>query len=297
MNHQSQCIPCFLRRVLQIAGLVTSDEWLHRKILAEVMQDLARFDDKSTPAEVMHDVFRRTAKALGTADPFTAEKARWKEEVLANAETIRARVSSSDDAFLQALTLSLVANAVDDELLQGLTLKTILERPVDQPVESDNLDEFQASVGAAKSILFVHDTVGELFFDRLLIEELLRAGGADPEAGPGRVTSVVRHQPILGDATREDAVDFGLDQVAHIVDTGVDGLGLPLTECSEEFREVFRAADVVIAKGQANYQTLEAEGRTPGGGEKEVWFLFRVKCPVMARKLAASIGELLIESN
>jgi len=297
MNHQSQCIPCFLRRVLQIAGLVTSDEWLHRKILGEVMQDLAHFDDKSTPAEVMHEVFRRTAKALGAADPFAGEKARWREDVLGNAETIRASVQGSDDALFQALTLSLAANAIDDELLQGLTLKTVLESRSEAPVESDNLDEFVSSATAAKSILFVHDTVGELFFDRLLIEEILRAAGDDPEAGPDRVTSVVRQQPILGDATREDAIEIGLDQVAHVVDPGVDGLGLPLTECSEEFREIFRAADLVIAKGQANYQTLEAEGRAPGGEEKEVWFLFRVKCPVMARKLAASIGELLIESN
>lgn len=297
MNHQSQCVPCFLRRVLNIAGLVTSDEWLNRKILGEVMQDLAHLDDKSTPAEVVHDVFKRTAKALGTVDPFAEEKARWKEDVLANADSIRARVRSYDDPFVQALTLAIAANEIDDELLANRTLKGILARPEGDVVDSDNLDEFVASVEGAKSVLFIHDTVGELFFDRLLIEEIIRARGGDPGDGPSTVTSVVRAQPVLGDATREDAVEVGLDKVAHIVDPGVDCLGVPLTECSSEFRETFRSSDLVIAKGQANYQSLEGEGRTPDGEEKEVWFLFRVKCPVMARSLAVQIGDLLIESN
>lgn len=292
MNHRPHCIPCLLRRVLRTSNLVTSDDWLLRKILAEVMGEIAHVDDEATPAEVMHDIFRKTAKTLGAADPFQEEKKRWKEEILTNVSTIRSMVTGGGEPLVQALKLALLANEIDDELRQGLNLKRLLRAFETKDFEPENLDEFQASVTGARSILFVHDTVGEIFFDRLLIEEILKVAGTGC-----RVTSVVRRQAILGDATAEDAGEFGLNEVSTIVDPGLDCLGLPISECSTEFRETFASSDLVLAKGQACYQTLEEEGRTPDGHEKEVWFLFRVKCPVMAKQLAAEIGDLMLESN
>jgi hypothetical protein len=293
MNHSPHCIPCVLRRVLSMSNLVTADEWLQRKILGETMVALAHADDTSTPPEVMHGVYRRTARTLGSADPYAEEKRRWREEILANAASIRERIAGAPDPFAAAVTAAIAANVVDDELREGTTLKRLLGE-IDQ-AELDPgpiIDELRDSVRGAASILFVHDSVGELYFDRLLIEEMLRAGP------PGaRCVSVVRSANALGDATREDAVALGLDEVAEIVDPGLECLGLPISECSAEFRELFRQSDLVVAKGQAAYQTLEADGRTPDGNEKEVWFLFRIKCPVMARQLAASIGDLFLERN
>lgn len=292
MNHRPQCIPCFLRRVLQIASQVTADDWLQRKVLGEVMKDLAKVNDKSTPAEVMYEVFRRTAKTLGNPDPFAGEKKRWKEEVLANADTIRSRIATAADPLLQALKLSIAANEIDDELRQGFTLKGLLEGIDQRHFEPESLGEFRAAAAGAGSLLFVHDSTGELFFDRLLIEELRRL--AKPEC---KVTSVVRSHPALGDADREDAVDVGLDQLGEVVDPGLECLGLPISECSTDFRERFKKAELIVTKGQACYQTLEGEGGNPDTQGMEIWFLFRVKCPVMAQKLATSIGDLVLERN
>lgn len=293
MNHSPSCIPCFLRRVLRMANLVTQDEWLHRKILGEVMADLDRHDDKSSPPEVMHGVFRRTSRTLGNPDPYLEEKKRWKEEVLANVESIREKLRNAPDPLVQALKLSIAANEIDDELREGFSLKGLLDEIDSARLAGESSpDDFREAVRRSRSILFIHDTVGELFFDRLLIEQMARI------AGPGcKLTSVVRTQHVLGDATREDAVELGLDGIAEIVDPGLECLGLPISECSAEFREVFNSTELVVAKGQACYQTLEGDGRAPDGEEKEIWFLFRVKCPVMAKQLAAGIGDLLLERN
>ncbi len=292
MKHAPHCIPCFLRRVLTMSALVTDDEWLHRKILGETMVDLAHVDDKSTPPEVMQDVFRKTAKTLGSADPYQGEKKRWRQEVLANVESIRKRVEGADDPFAQALTAAIVANVVDDELREDTTLKGLLGQIEGARLDPDAVDEFRESVRGATSLLLIHDSVGELFFDRLLIEQMTRLASEEC-----RVTSVVRTASVLGDATREDAVAMGINEVAEILDPGLECLGLPLSECSAELRDRFRDSDVVVAKGQAVYQTLEADARGPDGREKTIWYLFRIKCPVMARELAADIGDLFLERN
>jgi hypothetical protein len=275
-----------------MANRVTADDWLHRKILAEAMADLVPTDPKASPPEVLHGLFRRTARTLGNPDPYSLEKKRWREELLANAESIRKRVEDAQDPLLQALKLSIASNELDDELREGFTLKGLLEGLDRLSLDADQVEDFRQRIVGLASLLFVHDTVGELFFDRLLIEQILRVA-----ASGCAVTSVVRTSAVLGDAAREDAEALGLDAVATVVDPGLDCLGLPISECSAEFRQTFKEAKLIIGKGQAVYQTLEAEGRTPDGVEKDIWFLFRVKCPVMARKLAAQIGDLLLERN
>ena len=275
-----------------MAHLVTPDDWLHRKILGEVMMDLAHLDDKSSPAEVMQEVFKRTSKTLGNPDPFLQEKKRWKEEILGNSEAIRKQLKQAPDTFLHTLNAAIAANTIDDELHEDFNLRGLLESIDSLTLDSDIVEEFKESVAGAKSVLFVHDSAGELFFDLLLIEELKSIAGANCQ-----FRSVVRTTHMLGDATAEDAVEVGIDKIAEIVDPGLDCLGLPISECAAEFREVFKESDLIIAKGQATYQTLEGEGRTPDGHEKEIWFLFRVKCPVMAKQLAAQIGDLLLERN
>src|SRR5690606_39674032 len=97
MKNGPECIPCCLRRILQVSRLVTADEWLHRKILDEAMPELARVDELSSPAEVVHAAFKRAAKTLGDPDPFAPEKRRWVEETVGNIELFRESIQASPD--------------------------------------------------------------------------------------------------------------------------------------------------------------------------------------------------------
>jgi uncharacterized protein with ATP-grasp and redox domains len=281
-----------LRRVLIAADRATSDEWLHRKILGEVMLDLARVDEMSTPAEVMHAATRRTARTLGVADPFAEEKRRWIEETTSNADWIRSVVRNAPDPFGEALRLSLAAGIFDCEfrgdIVRNFSLKSLVDGYREVPFSPDSVEEFRQATRAAEKILFVHATAAELLFDKLLIETM----GKPPES----VVSVVREAPVLAHATREDALAVGLDRVAAIVDPGIDCLGLPLNACSESFRAVYRAADLVVAKGQACYETLEGKDSRPAG-KQEVFFLLRVKCAVMARHLGVAVGDCVLEAG
>ena len=291
MNNRPECIPCCLRRLLHAADRKTADEWLRRKILAEIMQDLSRVDEVATPAELMHGVARRTTKALGVSDPYADEKKRWIDETTSNAAWIRSVVEQKPDRLLAALHLSAAANVLDCELRQdfvkGFSLKSLV-RDFDQvPFAIDNVEDFRLAVQKAENVLFIHDAAGELFFDRLLIERLEKPRDA--------VFATVRECPILADATKEDAAAVGLGEVATVIDVGIDCLGVPLNACSQAFREHYAAAEVVIAKGQAAYETLEGDDLRKDGVPKEIFYLMRIKCTVMARELGGAVGDAVLE--
>lgn len=293
MNNRPECLPCCLRRVLRTAEKSTPDEWLHRKILAEAMQELARVDDKATPAEVIHTVSRRVGKTLGVSDPYAEEKRIWLGDTLANRDWIESAVKGSEDPLLAALHLSAAANILDWELRheivsKNFSLRTLVEGYASVPFVRECLEEFRTAVAGAQKVMFVHATAGELAFDRILIELF----GKPREA----VFSVVRDHPILAHATAEDARRAELELTGEIVTPGTDCLGIPLHFCSAEFREHYRTADLVVAKGQACFETLEGkEARVEGEEEREVFFLLRVKCALVARHLGASVGDCVLE--
>lgn len=285
MKVRPACVPCCLSRVLRTAEAVTRDEWLHRKLLLEIMGEFSRCECDSTPAELIRDLFRRAAKTLGTHDPFEGDRKRVGEEVRAVEDRIRQMVRSEEDPITAAVVLAARANRNDPDMGTDFDLRGLLAEGTSQAPPMDTIQDLKKDLAGAKTILYVHDGAGEIIFDKILIETIRDAAG--PEAAP-RILSVVRRVPILADATAEDAEQVGLDAVAQIVDPGVDCLGLPLTQCAREFMEEYQKADLVIAKGQANFETLEGENRG-------IYFLLRVRCDVVADHLGARPGDLVIE--
>ncbi len=295
MKHRPECITCCLTRVHRAAGLVTEDEWLHRKILSDSMQELCDVDDLLSPAELVHEIFRRASKALGVSSPYAAQQKKWVEGVCGSEDSIREVLAGSGDPFLAALRLSTAANLIDCELpeqfQEGFSLKTILEMQKSfeegAQLAIDKSEDLRQAVGDASRILFVHETAGELFFDRLLIETF--------EREPSDVVSVLRSGPSLASATREDALAVGLDKVATLTDPGIDCRGILLDSSSDNFQEEFARADLVIAKGQASFETLEEVSGDGSNAQKRFFFLLTVKCGVIASELGVSPGDCVVE--
>ncbi len=275
--------------MLATAQRITDDPWLHDKVLAQSMGELIAAERDDTPAEricALHDLVCRN---LGVTDPWHKAREEWTEELATFVDPLEARLDAAADPLGAALLAAARANVFDDELLSGRTVREELRRTgarddstPDQFAFSD-LDRFRKELAGARSLLLLHDSGPELLFDIALIRRM-RAERPELE-----VTSVVRAQPILLDATREDAERAGLDRtdgVVAVVDPGVRGLGISLETSNREFREQFEGADLVLAKGQAHIETLSDCGRP-------VYFLFRIKCSVMARQQGSRIGELV----
>jgi len=142
---------------------------------------------------------------------------------------------------------------------------------------------FARAVDESRHILYLCDNAGEIVFDKVLIEVLRGKGKA--------VTAVVKGSPVINDATLEDAAAVGLAECATVIDNGNDGIGTLLEVCSERFMDEYRSADMIISKGQANYETLEQEE------DKRTFFLFKVKCPVVARNLDRPEGDIVLRGS
>jgi uncharacterized protein with ATP-grasp and redox domains len=136
---------------------------------------------------------------------------------------------------------------------------------------------FKEKLARAGKILYLGDNAGETVFDRMFIEEMGRP-----------VIYAVRERPVINDATIQDAVESGLDKVATIVSTGWDGPGVLVDACSDVFLGHFKTADLIISKGQGNYETLSMQ-------DKPIFFLLKAKCPVIARDLKVQQGDTVIK--
>jgi uncharacterized protein with ATP-grasp and redox domains len=137
----------------------------------------------------------------------------------------------------------------------------------------------------AKKIMIIGDNSGEIVFDKILTEHL-KALGKD-------VVYVVKEKPILNDATMEDAIYTGMDKVSRVITNGSGYLGTCIQTVSKQFLKEFHESDVVLAKGQANYESLENEDISKG----KVFFLLRAKCDIVAESVGVKLLDMVFLSR
>lgn len=233
------------------------------------------------PPYMGRQIHRIIREITGVVDPYGALKRRSTQSALDIAEQVTERIEQAPNPFQAAVRFAIAGNVMDYALASGWDAEKIdkcIMEALFKPLEGSALLALEESAMAARNLLFIGDNAGETVFDRLLIERL----------PVGAVTYAVKGSPVINDATREDAEQAGIDRVASIVDTGSDAPGTILDLCSPEFCEIFGSADTVIAKGQANVETLH-------GCDREVFLLAQVKCPVIARDLCAQVGDWVVE--
>ncbi len=283
MKTSLDCIPCLLRQSLDAARLVSANPSVHEHIIRDVLSWAGEMDLNQSPPAMAQRIHRRLREITGVDDPYRETKD-WQNRVAMELiPALRAEVESASDPLLMAARLAIAGNVIDMGVNGNLTeadVRQALQQSLTEPFFGEE-DRFRQAIAQAKSILYLADNAGEIAFDRLLVEQLL----------PERVTFVVRGAPVLNDVTLIDAQTVGLDQMVEVIDNGSDAPGTILTDCSQELRDRFATADLIIAKGQGNFETLSNE---PGN----IFFLFKVKCLVIADLVSQSIGtQMLVHSR
>jgi len=279
MKTYLDCYPCFLRQALGAARMAGADERQQKVVLDRVLDVLRRTEPSSTPPEIGDQVHRMVRQEVGEGDPYQIVKQRSTHEALGLYPQFRALLAEADDPLETAVRLSIAGNVIDFGPAGEYSLCDVVERVLAQPLEIDDREAFREGLTRADQVLYLADNAGETVFDRLLIEVL-----------DAPVVYAVKGGPILNDATTEDALAAGIDHVAEVITTGSDALGTILNRCSEKFRKLFNEAQLVIAKGQANYETLNEEGG-------RVFFLLQTKCPVIARDVGVPVGSIVFRQG
>lgn len=276
------CVPDALNLVLQTARIVSDDPFIHRKVLRKAMNELMSEPDLGTSSpELTLRCLNAAYKALGVKDPYEKEKARRNKAMLGLEKTFRDYIFASPDPLSASLNLVLAGTIRGSEALGRTEMeKQILENLDVRPARDDRAD-LQKALSRAERVLYVTDTAGEVVLDKLLIEQLT----------PGREgVAVVSSRPILTLVTGIDAEAVGLGDVAEVVDAGAPMLGLTLEKASRRFREMFDAADVIVARGEMHFETLREVDR-------DVFFLLQARDETVAERLDVPVNSSVFVQN
>ncbi|MDD5115968.1 MAG: ARMT1-like domain-containing protein [Candidatus Omnitrophica bacterium] len=284
------CIPCFFRQALEGARIVRVSPKRQKKIIDEFAVKIPGIPFSSSPPEIARVGYAILKKISSVSDPYKEIKRRSNRMALGLLPKLENKVVRSQDRLLTAVELAIAGNIIDFGVKNNLNvkeeLKNILERE-DENVRRKSIfhyREFKRALKGAGEVLYLADNSGEVVFDRILIEEIKRMY---PDTN---IHYAVKSTPVINDALPEDAKTCGIDKAACIIPNGTDAPGTVLSLCSKEFRDLYRRADMVIGKGQGNFESLSCEKRP-------IFFLFIVKCPVVANESGCKIGDIVLLYN
>jgi uncharacterized protein with ATP-grasp and redox domains len=283
MQTYLDCVPCFVRQVLDSVKMTTDDEQIHEKVLREALRLASKMDLHQSPPAMAQKIHRFIRELTGVQNPYLQVKDRFNKLALNMYPDMKERIETSTDPFETAVRLAIAGNIIDLGVKSGLAesqVERTITRSLTESLDMEALEEFRNATAQAKDILYLGDNAGEIVFDRLLIEQLPCKN----------ITFVVKASPIINDATMRDAEMTGLTDTVSVIDNGSDAPGTILQSCSQEFRRRFNEADLVIAKGQGNYETLSDT-------DKNMFFVLKAKCPVIAQHLDCEIGCLVLTKN
>ena len=245
-----------------------------------VLQKLSEQDLAQSPPEIVQKLHQIIKQQTGRVDFFESEKKYYNDLMLKLESKLTAEIQSAEYPFEASARLAIAGNVIDFGVYHELSDDQVLDslhKSMTAKIAGD-FKKFHQSVDNASNILYIADNAGEIVADKMFINLI----------GPSKITLAVRGYPTLNDVTRQDADFVGLTNVASIIDNGFDAPGTVLHNCSEEFKQKFKQADLIISKGQGNYETLSSE-------KQNIYFLLKAKCEAIAKNIGCPVGTMILQ--
>lgn len=272
------CRKCALRQAENTVRLASADHSVRERVIRETQAYIETAPLTQTPASFSRPVYRIVSSASGVADPYAAIKNETNSIALSMLPRLRKLIATSADPLDAALHAAVAGNIID----LGIGHPFDIEKDVDVLMRTsfalNSVNNFRDTLVAGRNLLYICDNAGEIAFDRLLVEELLRRGL--------RVTCAVKSGPVINDATMEDAVQTGLTDVARVITTGSDDIGIDWRRVSDEFLTEFHNSQIVLAKGHGNFETCHDR-------QGPLYFLLKAKCELVASELGVKLGDIV----
>lgn len=284
MHHE--CILCNLQQVYRVIKMSGRTEQEARRIVSVTMKSLSKVDYTKTNSEIMGDTWKLITEEIDNCDPYKKIKEYYNRMLLHEEENFRKLIESSTNPLDSAVRLSAIGNQIDfagkrevsfilDDLYQSLK----------QEFAIDHSDQLFSDLAKADRLLYLGDNCGEIVLDKLFLKEIRKQY---PELS---IVYAVRGIPIINDVTVEDANMVGMNTVAEILANGSGALGTVLDDTSKEFQDVFAESDLVISKGQGNFESL-SECLSP-----VIYHIMMVKCERIAEILNVPEGTIVCMKN
>lgn len=286
MKISRECIHCLARQAVEIAEEATDNLKMQEEIIRRSLKELGELDFNETAPEISFRMHQHAKNITGITDPYAKLKEQYNEIARSIYDRINEEkwLDKAGDRFDMACRLAIAGNIIDFSV--GLKLEhSDVIKSVEDSIRKDifgvGTAALKEATDKADKIMYIADNSGEIIFDKFLLKNLPLH----------KVTYVVKGGPIVNDATMEDAISTGVADMVRVIDNGHNAQGTILKACSDKFRSEFKEADLIISKGQANFETLnEIE-------DKKVFFLMRAKCISVASAIGCNRMDYVLTSN
>ncbi|WP_407462400.1 damage-control phosphatase ARMT1 family protein [Methanobrevibacter sp.] len=274
------CGACFLRQAKEAIELSTDDEELKFKLIQDVLSYLGENFSKELSSNATGTrIHQYIKKETGCYDPYLNQKKEGNEIALSLMPKVR-EILKEDNSLETYVKIAIVGNILDFGTFHlGTDFEAMIFEGLEKELKINKIDEFEDALRKYDSVLYLVDNTGEIVFDKLLIEKI-KEYDVD-------VTVAVKERPILNDACMEEALEVGLDEVATLITTGSDSVGVVESMISDEFKEVLLNSSFVISKGMGNFEGL-TEMNFNG---QDVFVLLCTKCPAISKELGIDEGS------
>lgn len=275
MKIKPKCVPCLLKRTLYETDLVDPNKGL--AVLEDACRIIGTYElEKSCSATVATEVHKATYDTLGTSDPYKEIKNRCNQAAVSLIPVAEEAIENSQDKLKTAVLVSIIGNILDFGIPSSLenpeNLAEAFDRLLEEGLAVDDSHVLMKYLKDVNRILYFADNCGEIVFDKLLLRELKRY--------PIHLTYVVRGEPILTDATMDDAREYRIEEVVdEILTTGCYAVGVDFERMGDDLKVALDQADLIISKGMGNYETFSETDYRP------IIYLLRTKCAPVAQDM------------
>ena len=273
MKANSMCIPCLLaQQEKKFRGF--SDEERKSAYMQKILgllHDRGREDSAPLLYEELMELFE---EEWGFGDDFSDVKHKFNRLMLAKEDELAARIKASKDPIEACIRYVCASNYIDFAALSSVSedaVGLLLDKAEREKIDEEEYRRFRSDLERARSLVYLTDNCGEIVLDKIFIKFI-------KEFHPSlKITAIVRGGSVINDATMDDAVEVGLSDTVPCIGNGDRAPGTVLERISEEAKRLLDEADVIIAKGQGNFESLYGEGYTP-------YFMFMCKCELFVRR-------------
>ncbi|MDG5854552.1 damage-control phosphatase ARMT1 family protein [Clostridium beijerinckii] len=285
MKIHDKCLPCMVNQVIKVANITGVNN--KEVLLKEVFTYLSKMDFEETTPEVIGEIFGMIKEHTNNQDPYKETRNYYNTLFLKLLPEFERKIEQAENSFQLAVRYAIVGNIIDFNPIHNTLLEDIFdyfEKMEQLELAIDDSKELAEDILNSKTLLYLGDNCGEICMDKILLKKI-------KELNPNvKISFGVRGKPVVNDSIAEDAYAVGIDEYAEVIDNGDGSLGTVLKRTSREFKEVYKKADVVIAKGQANYECLSEE-------KKNIYFLLMTKCDVIANDIGVSEKRMICMKN
>ncbi len=267
------CINCIVERQLNHYDKEISEK---KKVMymQGVFKILSEADLSESAPVITERIYKLQKEMFGREADFSKIKHTYNQMMLNKEDEVQRKIAASADPLKRAIQYAMTGNYIDFGALDGVEdekLEELLERSEQNPVDAKEYANLKKDLEKASKLVYLTDNCGEIVLDKILIGQLMRQY---PQID---ITVIVRGKPALNDATLEDAEEAGLSKVVTVIGNGNGITGTWLPEISAEAREKIEEADLILSKGQGNFETLQGCG-------KNIYYMFLCKCKLFVER-------------